>query len=97
MHESSQVRLIKKDELKALLELYKYLQPDDPELDYTDDRVILLWQEMLIDSKIKIKVVEQDGLLVSSCVLAFINNLTRGGRPYAVIENVVYNNVMLQF
>ena len=37
----------------------------------------------------KVMVAVDAGLLVSSCTLAIIPNLTRGGRSYGVIENVV--------
>lgn len=81
-------RLIKREELKSLLSLYKYLIPDDLELE-VDYKVEELWDEILNDPNLFYIVIEENGKIVSSCTLAVIKNLTRSARPYGLIENVV--------
>ena len=82
------VREIKDDDLYKLLELYKQLNPDDPELT-VDERVKQIWQAIVEDPNHFCLVIEEEGIIVSSCILVIIHNLTRNARPYAVIENVV--------
>lgn len=83
----SAVRLIYRDELRDLLQLYRYLHPEDPVV--AAEEVGGLWEAILDDENMKIIVVEADGRIVSSCVLTIIRNLSRGARPYGLIENVV--------
>jgi GNAT superfamily N-acetyltransferase len=80
-------RTVRRDELEDLLELYRMLNPDDPELDPED--VDHQWVEMVADDSLDVVVVEHDDRLVASCVLSVTPNLTRGARPFALIENVV--------
>ncbi len=84
----NKARLIKEDELHQLLSLYKYLIPDDLELE-VDHSVKKHWNEILSDPNLFYIVIEEDGKIVSSCTLAIIKNLTRSARPYGIIENVV--------
>lgn len=82
------IRSIKPHELAELLELYKHLHNEDsdplpaPALDR-------LWADILANPMLHHVVADLEGQLVSSCVLVIIPNLTRGCRPYGLIENVV--------
>lgn len=81
------VRSARADELDELLALYRMLNPDDPRLD--PEEVADLWDEMLADEDLDVVVVEHDDRLVATCLLSVTKNLTRGARPFALVENVV--------
>jgi len=83
-----EIRQIKISELSQLLELYHHLHETDgplPSLSILEQT----WREIQNDPKQRYFGVYQDDVLISSCVLCIIPNLTRGCRPYGVIENVV--------
>ena len=73
-------------DLEALLELYRWLN-SDPIPPARDAKA--LWERLLAAEEIHVLAAEEKGRLVSSCTLAVIPNLTHGGKPYALVENVV--------
>ncbi len=83
-----QIRTIERHELPALLELYRHLHAVDAPL--PDAHTLnQIWSEILDDPKMSCLVADSEGKLIGSCTLAIIPNLTRGARPYGLIENVV--------
>jgi len=75
------------DDLPGLLALYRHLTPGDPPLDPADAQPDF---EALLRSEIaQLLVAEANGALVATCLLLIVPNLTRGGRPFAIVENVV--------
>ncbi|MFC4103376.1 GNAT family N-acetyltransferase [Paenibacillus xanthanilyticus] len=82
------VRRVREDELEELLALYRHMHEHDPDI-LGEPWLGELWREIQEDRNMDVIVVESEGKLVSTCVLTVIRNLTRGGRPYALIENVV--------
>lgn len=82
------IREAKPSELSDVLSLYAHMHADDDPL--PEEKIVQrIWQEILDDPKVRCLVVELDGVLVASCILVFVPNLTRGARPYGLIENVV--------
>jgi len=71
----------------SVIALLRQLNPDDPIIDKTIGMGI--FSSILASSDLKIYLAELDGRVVSTCYLNVIPNLTRGGQPYALIENVV--------
>jgi len=74
-------------DLEGLLKLYIQLNPADPQL--SESAAKTRFREMLEDPGLTVFGGFVENRLVASCVLHVLPNLTRGGAPYALIENVV--------
>ena len=82
------IRQISESELPALLALYSHLHAsDDPLPD--EAHVAAVWRELLANTRCRYFGGYVDEQLVCSGTITVIPNLTRGCRPYGVIENVV--------
>ena len=74
-------------DLPALLELYRQLHPVDPTVSPAD--AVQTLQEFLSYPGSAIFIGLEEHRFVTSCALIVVPNLTRGGRRYALIENVI--------
>ncbi|THV25167.1 GNAT family N-acetyltransferase [Peteryoungia ipomoeae] len=81
------VRLADRADLPGLLPLYRDLNPDDVELSVDAAETHLDALGRIPGSAVHVGVLDQT--IVSTCTLIVLPNLTRGGQPYALIENVV--------
>lgn len=82
-----QIRAAGQDDVPQLLELYRQLNPDDPPLEQQTACRILEQFAHYPGSTIFVGIKEQK--LITTCALVVVPNLTRGGAPYGLIENVV--------
>jgi GNAT superfamily N-acetyltransferase len=81
------IRAADQQDLPSLLELYRQLHPNDETMSPAVASNILT--QFLQYSGSAIFVGLRDDIVVTTCALIIIPNLTRGGAPYALIENVV--------
>jgi GNAT superfamily N-acetyltransferase len=81
------IRLARCTDLAGMLSLYRHLNPDDPAPELAKAEVA--WLALIASDLTKVIVADAAGMLVSSCTLVIVPNLTRGVRPYGLIENVV--------
>ena len=75
------------NDLPALLALYRHLNADDPEI--APDIAAGRFAEIIAQPGMTVLIGVSGETLTSSVTLVVIPNLTRGGAPYALIENVV--------
>ena len=81
------VREIISNDINELLLLYTQLHGN--KMPEKSKELLLLWEQIICDPRHHIIVAEENGKLVSSCVLIIVPNLTHHQRPYALVENVI--------
>jgi GNAT superfamily N-acetyltransferase len=84
---SPNLRHATRDDLDALLALYAQLNPGD--VAAPRERLAAILERIVASDDLAIVVATQHDVVVATCYLNVIPNLTRGGASYAVIENVV--------
>jgi len=78
--------IARKEHLPMILELYKQLILEEIPIDIKMANEI--W-EKIENSGIKYFIAIENGIIISSCYLAIIPNLTRNGKSIGFIENVI--------
>ena len=87
MEGAPEVRELGPGDLDALLEAYRNLLPDD-EPAPAQAELERLWDGICADPRLVYVGAFVAGRLRATCTAAIVPNLTRGARPYAVVENV---------
>jgi GNAT superfamily N-acetyltransferase len=82
-----EIRRAASGDLPSLQGLYAYLHPHDLHCPTEEAEAIL--RTFLLYPGSAIMVGTFDRQLVATCALVVVPNLTRGGKPYGLIENVV--------
>ena len=82
------IRTLDRSDLHELLELYQHLHTSDDPLP-ASKQIEATWSEIMANKGIRYFGGFVQGKLISCCSICIIPNLTRGCRPYGVIENVV--------
>jgi len=81
------VREAAREDLDAVLFLYGHMHDADESVDL--HTLQAAWEGILADPRTHLFILESGGVPVATCVLHILQNLTRGARPYGLIENVV--------
>jgi len=80
-------RKAQKQDLQGILSLFAELNPRDVAI--AEEPAKAIWKTLLTNPLVTFFVAESGARLVGTCHLVVVPNLTRGGKPYAVLENVV--------
>lgn len=81
-------RFARYNDLEGIMDLYDHLNPGDVRAPLS--RMKIIWDEIMNDpGRYRYAVAEDNGSIVAVSNITVVPNLTRSGRPYGVIENVV--------
>ncbi|WP_329109892.1 GNAT family N-acetyltransferase [Micromonospora sp. NBC_01699] len=84
------IRTAVETDLPALLALYGQLHPDDTPLPV--DRAGPIWREITAQPGRTVLLASRDGVPAGTLDCTVLPNLTRGGRPFMLVENVVVDS-----
>ncbi len=84
------IRRATEADLPRLIELMAQLRPDEPEAEDPSrvEDYARVFSRMTAQGQ-SVLVAEDDGRIAGALVLAIVENISRKGTPYAIIENVV--------
>ena len=84
------IRTATEADLPRLIELMAQLRPDEPEAEDPSrvEDYARVFARMTAQGQ-QVLVAEDNGRIAGALVLAIVENITRKGTPYAIIENVV--------
>lgn len=81
------IREVMESDLESLLELYIHLH--EVGIPKNNDHLRKTWKKIIDNKDYHLIVAEEDGIIVASCTLVIVPNLTRNVSSYALVENVV--------
>lgn len=82
------VRFAKYNDFEGIMDLYEILIPGDTIASLSHLKSV--WDEIMNNpGRYRYVIAEEEDKLVATSNITIVPNLTRAGRPYAVIENVV--------
>ncbi len=88
----STVRKALAPDVPALLRLYGQLHPNDPVLEDGSD--LAVFETIFASDWLTLYLLEDRGRVLATAYLNVVPNVTRGARPYAIIENVVTDSAV---
>lgn len=81
------IRDASRDDVQAVLRLLTQMNPDDPPLPAV--RAEAVWHRIDENPDRRLLIATDEGDVVGTIDCTLMHNLTRGGRPFMVVENVV--------
>ena len=84
-----EIRKIKESELGRLIQLYAHYTSKENVPQLSEEKIREVWTQIQLNPCINYFVMEENGVLMASCILNITPSFIRGGDGYGFIEHVV--------